>query len=248
MEKLYMLDNTTRNKLSEMKLNAMITAYDNLVETQQFSKLDNTQILAILIDHEYLSRQNKKRQRLLDLAKLRLPQACIQDIDYKYPRRLSKEQLHKLLSSQFIANNQNALLIGPTGIGKTYIACALANNFCSLGYTVRYYRLSKLKEQLRLSFADGTYTKFLMQLARLQLLIIDDFGLEVLDEQTRSGLLEIIEDRFGKQATIIASQLPVAHWHDYFGNDTNADAFLDRMAHSSTKIILEGESLRKVKN
>ncbi len=241
-----MLNQVTLDKMHQLKLYGMSQAWQNMDKNIEHTTLTLDEGLGMLIDHELTYRQNNKEQRLLKNAKLRYPDACVEDINYQHKRALPRETLQQLLSCQWLTQGQNIILTGPTGVGKTYLACAIAQNACRSGYSARYYRLSKLLEQLRIAYADGSYTRLLGQLLKVQCLIIDDWGIEPIDQQHRNQLLEIIDDRYKQHALIIATQLPQENWHDYIGDATVADAILDRVIHKAINIDLQGESMRKV--
>ena len=199
-----------------------------------------------MVDREVTERKNRRLAMLLRTAKLR-QNACVEDLDYRHPRGLERSQMASLVRGDFIRHAQNLLVTGPTGCGKSWIACALGNQACRQGLSVRYERVSRLLEALRIAHADGSYGKLLNQFAKVDLIILDDFGLEQLSAIDRKDLFEIIEDRHKRKSTLITSQLAVKHWHDYIGEPTVADAMLDRLLHNAHKLELKGNSMRVTK-
>ena len=201
--------------------------------------------LALLIDAEWLDRQNKRLGRALHEAKLRLPNACIENVDYPVRRQLDKARVRELATCSWIEQHHNVAITGPTGVGKTYLACALAQQACRKGYRALYRRVPRLFDELTLARADGSYPRLLARLARVDVLVLDDWGLAPLADQERRDLLEIIEDRHGNRSTIVASQTSVKHWHDHLGDPTIADALCDRLIHNAHQLVLQGPSRRK---
>jgi DNA replication protein DnaC len=234
-------------QLRQLKLTGMANALAQQQEQPgHYEGLSFEQRLQLLTDAEHLERDQRKQQRLLKAAKLKL-HATGQDIDYSHPRGLKQGQMASLLSCQWVHKAQSLLLTGPCGSGKTYLACALAHTACMKGYSAKYYRLSRLMLALRQAKADGTYSKLLQRLAKQHMLILDDWGLEPLDTAQRNDLMEIMDDRNGTTSTVVISQLPVNQWHQSIGDNTLADAILDRLIHNAHRIELKGESMRKSK-
>lgn len=239
-----MLENTL-TQLRSLKLTGMANALQ--LQTEQpghYGELAFEHRLQLLADAEQQEREYRKQQRLLNAAKFKL-NANPKAIDYQHPRGLKQAQLVSLLQTHWIQHHQNLLLTGPCGSGKTYIACALGQAGCMNGYRVKYYRLSRLLRALTQAKADGSYTKALQALSRLDLLIIDDWGLEPLNLAQRNDLMEIMDDRHGCSSTLMISQLPTDQWHGAIGDNTLADAILDRLMHNAHRIKLNGESMRK---
>lgn len=235
----------TLQQLHSLRLTGMAEALSmQLDQPTTYEELSFFERLSLLVNSESTSRDNRKIARLLKQARLRL-NAHPADIDYRARRGLHKDTLAQLLQLDWIGHHRNLLIEGATGTGKTFLACALGRTACEHGLSVRYFRSSRLFEALTVAHGDGSFGKLLAQLAKTQLLIIDDWGLEVLTQQQRNDLLEIMEDRHGRGATLITSQLPVAHWHEAIGDPTLADAILDRLLHNATKLQIQGESMRK---
>jgi DNA replication protein DnaC len=201
----------------------------------------------LLVDAEWIDRQNKRLARNLREAKLRLSDACIEGIDYPARRKLDKAVIRGLASCTWIHEHHNVVITGPTGVGKTYIACALAQQACRKGYRVLYRRVPRIFDEILLARADGTYPRWLAKVARFDVVVLDDWGLVPLAESERRDLLEIMEDRYGNHSTILTSQMPVAQWHDQVGDPTIADAFCDRLLHNAHRIELHGPSRRQEK-
>lgn len=242
------MNNQTLQSLRQLKLTGMADGFEQqLAQPSTHSELDFDERLALLVDREKTHRDNNKVSRLLKAARLKL-QALPEDIDYRHPRGLIKSQFAGLLSSSWIHQHHNVLITGPTGCGKTYLGCALAIQACRHGLSVRYYRASRLLEALSIAHGDGQFSKLVQQLAKTDLLVLDDWGLEKLTLGQRNDLLEIMEDRHGISSTLITSQVPISQWHKAIGDATLADAILDRLLHNSHKINLRGESMRKTKS
>ena len=239
-----MLNQQTLDKLHTLRLTGMADALTLHLQQPQAEELAFEERLALLVDHEVLYRENRRLTRLLREAKLR-DNACVEDIDYRHRRGLKRAEMATLATCEWIRRQHNLCLTGPTGTGKTWLACALGNQACRLGLSVRYLRLPRLFETLRIAHADGTYPRLMNQLVKANLLILDDWAIGPLDSAQRGDLMEIIEERHGRQATLIASQLPIDHWHDYIGEATLADAILDRLLHNAHRLPLTGESMRK---
>ena len=235
----------TLQQLHSLRLTGMADAFSQqLDQPNTYEELGFIERLSLLVNSESTCRDNRKITRLLRQAKLRL-HAQAADIDYQARRGLHKDTMAQLLQLDWVRQHRNLLIEGPTGTGKTFLACALGQSICEHGLSVRYYRASRLFETLTMAHGDGSFGKLLTQLAKTDCLIIDDWGLDVLSQQQRNDLLEIMEDRHGRGATLITSQLPVPHWHETIGDPTLADAILDRLLHTTTKIQLKGESIRK---
>jgi DNA replication protein DnaC len=200
--------------------------------------------LGLLVDREMTDRSDRRLKTRLRQAKFRV-NAQIEDVDYRYARGLDKSLMFTLASCQWVKDRRNILITGPTGIGKTWIACALGEKACRQGYSVLYLRLPRLLQEIPLAKADGRYPKFMAALAKAELIVLDDWGLAVLGDENRRDLLELLEDRHGRRATLVTSQLPVEHWHEALGDPTLADAILDRLVHNAYKIALKGDSMRK---
>jgi DNA replication protein DnaC len=244
-----MLTNPTVETLKTLKLHGLLEALEEQQQTPSLQALSFEERVALLIDRERLYRDNQRRTRLLRGARLKVAEASIEDINYKAARGLDKRQIALLASGEWIRRSQNLLITGATGSGKTWIACALAQQVCRQGDSVLYYRVPRLVEELRIAHGDGSYIKFLKSLSKAALIVLDDWGLTALSTQDRADLLEILDDRVNAGSTLIASQLPVDTWHAYLGEPTLADAILDRLVHHSHRIELKvpGESMRKTR-
>ncbi|MEX2488679.1 MAG: IS21-like element helper ATPase IstB [Pseudomonadales bacterium] len=232
-------------QLRQLKLGAMADALQTQMEQPgTYEALSFLERLELLIEHEHLSREQRKQARLVRQAQFKL-RATVQNIDYQHKRNMSRSQIAQLAKSEWIERGQNLLITGPCGSGKTYLACALGHQACLKGYSVRYFRVSRLWLMLTQAKADGSYHKELKALARIRLLIIDDWGLEALTQPQRNDFMEIMDDRHGDTATMILSQLPTDQWYATIGDNTLADAILDRLMHNAHRLNLKGESMRK---
>ena len=238
-----MLTHPTLDKLEALRLNGMVKA---LKEQWQLpaNELSFEERLGLLVDREADLRQTRQMQSRLRKAKLR-QNATLEDIDFRQPRGLDKSLVQKLADCQWIRRKQNLLLTGPTGVGKSYLACAFAHKACREGFNTLYIRIARLFNDLALAKGDGRYIKILATLAKTDLLVLDDYGLAGLTKDQRHDLLEILEDRNGLRSTLVTSQLPVEHWHEQIGDPTLADAILDRLVHNAHTIQLKGGSMRK---
>jgi DNA replication protein DnaC len=239
-----MLLQPTLERLRELRLIGMAAALEEQAMIPDVRSLSFEDRLGLLVEREYTSREDRRLTRLLQLAKLHLP-AALEDIDFRRSRSLDKSVVLRLASCAWIAAHEVVLVSGATGTGKSYLACALGHSACRYGHSTRYYRFSRMLGELAHARADGSYPKLLEKLARTQLLIIDDFGLSPLTDSERRDLLEVLEDRYGRRATLVTSQLPFEHWHAVVGDTTFADAIIDRLIHSAYRITLKGASMRR---
>lgn len=239
-----MLTNQTIEKLRLLKLPGMIQALENQADMPELQKLSFDERLGLIVDHEYAERENAKLTMRLKIARLR-QNACVEDIDLSHSRGLDKLLFAQLSSCQWIQQGLNVLLTGPTGVGKSYIACALANKACRSGLSATYVRAHRFFNDLTVSRINGTYSKILARLAKTDLLVLDDFALVPITEEQCRDLLEVTDDRCNKKSTILISQLPVDTWHQTMANATIADAILDRVVNNSYRLNLSGGSLRK---
>jgi len=239
-----MLTHPILDEINTLKLTGMYKALSDQLNMPDIESMDFMTRLGLMVDRETTERANRRLQTRLKKARLR-QQACFEDIDFRTPRGLDKQLILSLASCDWIKKANNILLTGATGTGKSYLACALAHKACLEGYSVRYTRLPRLMEEIGISRADGSYGKLMLDLARTDLIILDDWGLAAMTRPQRHDLLEILEDRNSLRSTIVTSQLPVESWHEYIGDPTLADAILDRLVHSAYKINLKGESMRK---
>ena len=240
-----MLTQPILEQLSELRLHALARAWQAQHEDPTIHDLGFDERMALLVEAECLDRHNKRLGRLLREAKLRIAGACLEDIDPAKERKLDRALLRQLATGRWIEAHQNVVITGATGVGKTYIACALAQQACRLGHRALYRRAPRLFDELALARADGTYVKLLARFARTEVLVLDDWGLAAVKDAERRDLLEILEDRHGVRSTIWTSQLPVATWHDHLGDPTIADAICDRLLHNAHRIVLQGPSRRK---
>jgi DNA replication protein DnaC len=236
--------NQTIEKMKNMRLNAMASMYQNHLQNNLFNDTTPDEYISLLTDHEWEDRQNRKIQRLLKQAAFRQT-ATVADINYTSARNLDKNMFTRLASLDFITKKQNLILTGASGVGKSYLAQALGHQSCLMGLKTQYYITARLFNRLKLAKVDGTYNKELKKLMRVDLLILDDFGLQAFDVHAREALMDIIEDRFNEKSTLVSSQIPVSTWYDIIGEGTIADAILDRLVNSSHRIDLKGDSLRK---
>jgi len=237
----------TLEKMRKMKLLGMHRSFKTSVETPEDTQYTPDELVAHLIDSEWDERQNRSVEQKIRNARFRY-QAVLEDVNYTAGRNLEKNQVLRFADCSFIEKSENILITGSTGIGKSYLASALGYHACSLGYRVVYFSVPKLFSKLKMSKADGSYLKEVARIERQHLLIMDDFGMQPFDSASRAALMELIEDRHGKGSMIITSQLPVSKWYDVIGEQTIADAILDRIVHNAHRLELEGESLRKRKS
>ncbi len=242
-----MLNHPTLDKLHELRFTGMVKALTEQMALPDIGELSFEERLGLLVDREMTEREDRRLTTRLRQAKLK-QNACIEDIDFKQPRGLDKSLILDLAQCQWIRKHLNLLITGPTGVGKTWVACALAQKACREGFTSLYLRLPRLLQELPIAKGDGTYTRLMNRLAKVDVLILDDWGLSKLIAEQRRDLLEILEDRHDNRSTIVTSQLPLDQWHHIIGDPTLADAILDRLVHNAYKINLKGESMRKNKS
>jgi DNA replication protein DnaC len=239
-----MLNQQTIEKLHILKLTGMAESFQEQTAQTDMDRLSFEERFGLIVDRQWTWKENCRLQRYLKNAKLKL-NACVEDIDYKSARGIDQSVMLKLIACDWIRKNQNIIITGPTGVGKTFIACALANKACREGYRSFYVRSPRFSYQMVMARGDGSYGKMINKLSRSHVLVIDDLGLAPMADTERRDLLEVVEERHGHASTIVVSQLPVDHWHEQIGDPTIADAILDRLIHNSHKINLKGGSLRK---
>jgi len=240
-----MLNEPTEEKLRVMKLNGMLTAWTEQHTSSALTEMSFDERFGLLVDAEALHRDNKRLKRSLDEAKLKIRQACVEGIDFSVKRRLDKSIVSQLAICRWIVETQHVTIRGATGTGKSYVACALAHQACRKGYRALYRRMPRLFQEIRLARADGTHPRLMARFARMNVLVIDDFGIAPLTDQDRQDLLELLDDRYDAASVIIAGQLPPDSWHEYIGDPTLADAICDRILHRAQRIFLHGASRRK---
>jgi DNA replication protein DnaC len=240
-----MLNHQTCDKLSEMKLSSMAREFHRQVESPDTASLSFEERFGMITDAEWTSRQNSRLQRLLRLAAFRIPEACLEDLDYEPARKLDRGCVSRLADCAWCREYRNLIITGATGTGKTYLTCAFGNAACRQGLKVKYYRMNRLLTDLSIGRGDGSYNKIMQTLIKSELLILDDWGMSVIDPVAARDLLEVVEDRFGRASTIISGQLPVSEWHALFEDSTVADAVLDRLVHNSYRFELQGPTKRR---
>jgi DNA replication protein DnaC len=241
-----MLNQQTVEKMNAMKLSGMVDALKLQLGSAEHTRLSFDERLGLLVDAEWVAREQRKLTKRLRTAKLRYP-ASLEDVDFKHPRSLDRQQVLSLGNCGFIDQRHNLLITGPTGIGKSYLACAFVERACRRGHNAAYVRFPRLLQQLAVARGDGSYVRILDRLARLDLLAIDDWLLAPLRDSERRDLVEVIEDRSERASTLIAAQLPVKEWHASIGDPNLADSICDRLLHNAHRIELKGPSMRRTK-
>ena len=241
-----MLTHPTLEQLRQLGLAGMARAFEELTDNSRGAELDHAEWLGLLLDRELADRQDRRLRARLRYARLR-HNAAVEDVDYRTTRGLDRALFQKLAQGNWIREQQNLIIVGPSGVGKSWLACALGHRACRDNLSVLYQRIPRLFNDLALARGDGRYARLMRALGGVKLLILDDWGLEPLTAEQRHDMLEIVEDRYGRGATLLTSQIPVDRWHDLIGDPTLADAILDRVVHNAHRIQLHGESLRKKK-
>lgn len=247
IENSKMMMNTTLNQLRSLRLETMAQALEQQLQQSGISAMSFEERLAMLVDREVHGRHDRRCARLLKTAKLKYPQAAIEDLDSRTTRGIERSAVMSLALGEWVKCGHSVLITGATGAGKSWLACALAQHACRRGHSALYQRVPRLGEELRIRHANGTFTRWLDTVKNTDVLLLDDWGMAAMDSQTRADLLEIIDDRASHRATIITSQLPIDHWHEWIGDPTIADAMLDRLMQNHHRFTLTGESLRKKK-
>lgn len=241
-----MLSQQTIDKLHTMKLHGLADAFRAQMETAEASQLGFEERFALIVDQQWLWRENRALARRLRAAHLK-ERGVMEDVDYQHPRGLDRKLVRTLSSSDWVRQQQNILLLGPTGIGKSWLACALAQKACRDGFSVLHKRTAELFRDLAVAHADGSIGRLLLRLSRTDILLLDDFAMAPMKDGERRDFLEICDDRYQRRSLILTSQMPVAHWHEQIGDPTIADSILDRLIHNAHRIELKGESMRKKK-
>jgi DNA replication protein DnaC len=239
-----MLNQPTMEKLIAMKLYGLADAFRTQMETTDSHQLSFEERFALLVDQQWQWKENRALSRRLRVAKLK-QRAVIEDVNYHHPRRLDRKLVRSLASSDWVRRKLNIVFNGPTGIGKTWLACALAQKACRDGFSVLHKKTSELFRELAIAHADGSLGRMLLRLAQIDVLLLDDFAMAPLKDSERRDFLEVCDDRYQRRSMILTSQMPVAHWHQQIGDPTIADSILDRLLHNSYRLELEGESMRK---
>jgi DNA replication protein DnaC len=243
-----MIYTQTLEKLRALRLEGMAEALEEQRRQKDITQLEFEERLGLLVERQWAWQENRGLATRLKNAQLKMPNATLEDINYRHPRGLKRAQIEQLRASRWVEQRQNCHITGPTGVGKTYLACALGHQACRDGFRTVYYRAPKLFRAFQTTHADGSLLQFFKALARTPLLILDDLGLEVATAKEYRDLLEVIDDRSGKGATLVTSQFPVAQWHDLIGDATAADALLDRLVHNAYRLELSGKSMRDPKS
>jgi DNA replication protein DnaC len=239
-----MLNQQTLEKLHTLKLHGMADAFCAQLESADSGQLSFEERFALVVDQQWLWKENRALERRLRAARLK-ERGVIEDIDYQHPRGLDRKLVRTLANSEWVRQHQHILLLGPTGIGKSWLACALAQKACRDGFSVLHKRTAELLRELAVAHADGSLGRMLVRLSRIDVLLLDDFAMAPLKDSERRDFLEICDDRYQRRSLILTSQVPVAHWHEQIGDPTIADSILDRLVHNAYRIELKGDSLRK---